>query len=370
MEGSEGVSNTMISLRGLTKRFGKFTAVDSLDLDIEKADFLTLLGPSGCGKTTTLRMIAGLEDPDEGEIHIGDTCAFSTSGGILMPPASRKIGMIFQSYALWPHMTVFQNISFGLERRGLTNTEVATRVEESMDAVKLVGLADRYPSELSGGQQQRVAVARVLAIRPQIFLMDEPLSNLDAKLRLDMRVELKRLHTLTGATSIYVTHDQHEALTMSTLIAVMKDGGIQQLASPQEIYERPENIFVADFVGSPPINLVKGRLESSIFATDDFQIALPEVELGDQSVTLGIRPEHLNIEATHRPGTISAKVYSVLPAGSETVIQVLSGETMLTITCSGYISLEVEQPVFVNFSLDHVLLFSTNTQQRIYPVNA
>ena len=224
--------STTITINNLTKRFGKVVALDNVNLSIEPGTFVTLLGPSGCGKTTLLRCVAGLEDPDGGEIYIGDQLVFSYDKGITLPSGKRDLGLVFQNYALWPHMKVDKNITFALEIQKLGKEEMGKRVKESLAEVKMEGYEDRYPREMSGGQQQRIALARMLAYRPKVFLMDEPLSNLDARLRMDMRAELKRLHHISGATTIYVTHDQVEALTMSTKIAVMKEGVLQQLDTP------------------------------------------------------------------------------------------------------------------------------------------
>src|SRR5512147_1927909 len=249
---------TAITIKNLTKRFGNVTAVNNVSLSIEPGSFLTLLGPSGCGKTTLLRCIAGLENPDEGEIYIGEKLVFSGKKGISLPAGDRDLGLVFQNYALWPHMKVDKNITFALEIRKMSKQEMAQRVKEALAEVQMEGYEDRYPREMSGGQQQRIALARMLAYRPKVFLMDEPLSNLDARLRMDMRAELKRLHHISGATTIYVTHDQVEALTMSTNIAVMKLGVIQQMASPDRVYHFPANLFVADFIGNPKVNLLDG----------------------------------------------------------------------------------------------------------------
>src|SRR5512141_174152 len=249
---------TTISIKNLTKRFGGVAAVDNVSLDIEPGAFLTLLGPSGCGKTTLLRCLAGLEEPDGGEIYIGDKLVFSHDQGISLPSGKRDLGLVFQNYALWPHMKVDKNITFALEIQKLPKEEMDRRVKESLAEGKMQGCEDRYPREMSGGQQQRIALARMLAYRPKVFLMDEPLSNLDARLRIDMRTELKRLHHVSGATTIYVTHDQVEALTMSTYIAVMKDGVVQQVDTPDVVYHYPANLFVADFIGSPKVNLLEG----------------------------------------------------------------------------------------------------------------
>src|SRR5512135_2285605 len=249
---------TTITIKNLTKRFGSVVAVDNVSLTVEPGAFLTLLGPSGCGKTTLLRCVAGLEEPDAGEIYIGDKLVFSQPKGISLPSGKRDLGLVFQNYALWPHMKVNKNITFALEIQKLPKEEMEKRVKESLAEVQMEGYEDRYPREMSGGQQQRIALARMLAYRPKVFLMDEPLSNLDARLRMDMRAELKRLHFSSGATTIYVTHDQVEALTMSTNIAVMRDGVIQQMDTPDRIYHYPANLFIADFIGNPKVNLLDG----------------------------------------------------------------------------------------------------------------
>ncbi len=249
---------TKIIINNLTKKFGNVMAVNNVSLTIDPGSFLTLLGPSGCGKTTLLRCISGLEDPNDGEIIIGDQIVFSREKGISVPPGKRDLGLVFQNYALWPHMTVYKNITFALEMRKISKDDMDKRVKQSLAEVQMSGYEDRYPREMSGGQQQRVALARMLAYRPNVFLMDEPLSNLDARLRMDMRTELKRLHHISGATTIYVTHDQVEAMTMSTNIAVMKEGVIQQMDTPDKVYHFPNNLFVADFIGNPKVNLDSG----------------------------------------------------------------------------------------------------------------
>ncbi|RKX81174.1 MAG: ABC transporter ATP-binding protein, partial [Spirochaetes bacterium] len=232
-----------IKLDKLRKEFGDVVAVKDIDLEIYEGDFLTLLGPSGCGKTTTLRAISGLEEASGGKIFIDGKLVFSKKDEIIVAPSKRNLGLIFQSYALWPHMTVSENISFGLKVKKLPSEEVTQRVNDILKDVQLDEYGERYPSELSGGQQQRVAIARMLVNRPQIFLMDEPLSNLDAQLRMEMRSELKQLHTKTKATTIYVTHDQEEAMTLSTRICVMNEGDIRQIGTPEEIYEKPADVF-------------------------------------------------------------------------------------------------------------------------------
>ena len=252
-----------IRLEHITKRWNKFYAVDDLDLVIEDNAFVTLLGPSGCGKTTTLRMIAGLETPTSGRITIGDKVVFDSALGINVPANKRKVGFLFQNYALWPNMTVYQNIAFGLsnikEPRKLSKQEIDETVHRVAQVVKITAFMDRYPAELSGGQQQRVAIARTLAPEPSVLFMDEPLSNLDAKLRLEMRYELQRLHVETGSTFVYVTHDQMEAMTLATQICLINNGVLQQYDAPLTVYSRPNNLFVADFVGNPSINFIEGK---------------------------------------------------------------------------------------------------------------
>ena len=252
-----------IILEHVTKRFDKFVAVDDLNLVIEDRDFITLLGPSGCGKTTTLRMIAGLETPTEGRITIGDTVVFDSEKGIDISAARRNIGFLFQNYALWPHMTVYQNIAFGLENLKWDKARIKERVAEMLAMLKIEQFGARYPSELSGGQQQRVAIARTLAPSPKVLFMDEPLSNLDAKLRLEMRSELKRLHMDTDSTFVYVTHDQMEAMALATKICLLDKGVLQQYEPPLDVYNAPANLFVADFVGNPTMNFIESRFEKT-----------------------------------------------------------------------------------------------------------
>jgi multiple sugar transport system ATP-binding protein len=246
-----------ILLNGIVKSYGKEVVVKNLDLTVEPGEFLTILGPSGCGKTTTLRMIAGLEEPDQGMIKLDDRVVFSRNDGVVIPPEARHLGLIFQSYALWPHMTVAKNITLALKEQKISKDEILNRLKNALEMVQLTGYAERYPSELSGGQQQRVAVARLIALRPTILLMDEPLSNLDAKLRTEMRASLKRLHRDLNATTVYVTHDQIEALTLSDRVIIMNEGRIMQEGSPYDIYHHPANIFVAEFIGDPGINLLQ-----------------------------------------------------------------------------------------------------------------
>ena len=284
-----------IIIRNLTKKYGSETALKNLSLEIESGEFMVLLGPSGCGKTTLLRCLAGLETPDQGEIIIGDKVVFSSEEKIMNSPGERKLGMVFQSYALWPHMTVRDNIKFGLDVLKTPKNISNETLDSVLKSLGMKEFEDRYPSELSGGQQQRVALARLLATKPPVFLMDEPLSNLDARLRMDMRVELKKFQSESEATTVYVTHDQTEAMTMSTRVVVMKSGEIQQVASPGNLYRQPSNTFVADFIGMPRINLINLRKEqkdSSFFVNSDVKIDVGWVPISNE-IVLGAHPEDL-----------------------------------------------------------------------------
>jgi len=247
------VGQEFVKLVNVVKTYKKVTAVAGISLSINKGELVTFLGPSGCGKTTTLRLIAGLEVPDSGEIYINNILVSAPEKGVFVPPHKRGIGMVFQNYAVWPHMTVFENIAYGLKLQKLPKEEIARRVKEALDLVGLSGLGDRYPTQLSGGQQQRVALARALVTRPQLLLLDEPLSNLDAKLRERMRFEIRSLVKNLGLTAVYVTHDQEEAMAMSSRIVLMRDGRIVQIATPQELYHCPNSAFAADFVGDTNI---------------------------------------------------------------------------------------------------------------------
>ncbi|MCR4391490.1 MAG: ABC transporter ATP-binding protein [Candidatus Acetothermia bacterium] len=317
-----------ITIRSLTKRFGKVIAVHSLDLSIASGEFVTLLGPSGCGKTTTLRCLAGLEEPDQGEVFIGERCVFSSVREVMVPPGGRGIGMVFQSYALWPHMMVSQNVAFGLAKKGFGKQEIKRRVREVLDLLGLGGLERRFPNELSGGQQQRVALARAVVVQPEILLFDEPLSNLDAKLRMTLRAELKRLHTEIGATTVYVTHDQLEALTLSTRIAVMKDGVVQQMGTPQEVYHFPSNLFVAEFMGNPTTNLFPAVVASAgppasvaLKWNPDVPLLLPDSKALPEGaeVVVNVRPEDMGFSVEPRAGYLPATVYATLPTGAECI---------------------------------------------------
>lgn len=365
-----------ILLRNITKKFGDVTAVDDLTLEIPDGSFTTLLGPSGCGKTTTLRMIAGLEKPTSGEIWIGDTCVYSAAQGQFVPPGKRQLGLVFQSYALWPHLTVFENIAFGLRVEKRPQEEIQAKVDQISRVLQIESLLQRYPSELSGGQQQRVAIARVLVMEPRVLLLDEPLSNLDAKLRMDMRAELKRLHAETGSTIVYVTHDQLEALTMSTHVALMHHGVLQQWAPPMELYHRPANTFSADFIGNPRINLIPGEVRmnggdmnggAGAIDCGDFAIPLAsELEARDgQKVMVGLRAEDLTLSRDERPGAWKGTVYSVLPAGSEWYVKAHCGRHELTIRVYDDLDLKLDEAVWIGAVPHRIKCFDRETEVLI-----
>jgi iron(III) transport system ATP-binding protein len=315
-------------LRGIEKRYGRsaVASVRNLDLDIGDGEFLCVLGPSGCGKTTTLRMIAGLEHPTSGEIQVGGQTVDSVAQGVYVPPEKRGMGFVFQSYALWPHLTVRDNVEFGLALRGADRKTRRAASDTVMEKLGIAKYRDRYPSDLSGGQQQRVALARMLVVQPSVILMDEPLSNLDAKLRLEMRAELKRIHLESKATVIFVTHDQWEAMTLASVIAVMSEGTLQQLDSPDNIYNRPRNRFVAGFVGSPPMNFIEvGPGETSALSAS-LRKYLDGAGLGACRGSVGIRPESLRTGAPSdaAPATAyagQATVTGIMPTGGSWIIE-------------------------------------------------
>jgi len=343
------VETARIVIHNLSKRFGSVVAVNNVTLTVEPASFLTLLGPSGCGKTTLLRCVAGLEDPDEGEIYIGNRLVFSSIQGINVPAGQRNLGLVFQNYALWPHMTVYQNMTFALEIQKMPKGEMESRVRESLGEVQMSEYGDRYPRELSGGQQQRIALARMLAYRPKVFLMDEPLSNLDARLRMDMRAELKRLHHVAGATTIYVTHDQVEALTMSTEIAVMRGGVLQQVGTPDDVYHFPANLFVADFIGNPKVNLLEGVVNG------DDSIDLGAFNLQTKTygvrgdVVVAVRPEDIAISTTPAPGAVEFTAYSVLPSGADSTILARLNGLEITVRVLGNCKIRMDDKVWLKF---------------------
>ena len=354
----------VIEIKGLTKIYGKVTALDRVNLTIEAGEFLVLLGPSGCGKTTLLRSIAGLETPDEGRITIGDQTVFDAARGIAVPSGKRQVGMVFQSYALWPHMTVYENIGFGLWIQKLPAKKAREQVDGVLQDLGMKGLGERYPSELSGGQQQRVAVARLLATQPPVFLMDEPLSNLDARLRLDMRSELKRLHYRLGVTTVYVTHDQTEAMTMASRVVVMNAGQIQQIDSPHRIYHKPASLFVAEFVGMPRINTLPAQVVQrdgkSWLTTDDISFQLAD-RLDQKEVTAAVRPEDISLFLEPLREAAEFRVYAVLPSGPEQYVQVKRGDSTLMIRETRQLDLKMDQPVWIRIDPAAISLYDRDS---------
>ncbi len=377
-----------IRLENLTKVFtgnkgdkSGTTAVDNLDITIPDGKLVGLLGPSGCGKSTTLYMISGLLEPTSGKIWFGDEDVTEIS------PEHRGIGLVFQNYALYPHMTVRRNIAFPLEnlrveeevvdkngkaqikKRKLTKAEIDIRVMEAAKLVQIEEYLDRKPNQLSGGQQQRVAIARTLAPRPKVLFMDEPLSNLDAKLRLEMRTELKRLHLETNSTFVYVTHDQLEAMTLATNVCLMKEGLLQQYEPPLKVYSEPNNLFVADFVGNPTMNFVncsakqisERELEIDFHGTPLRFMCNEEMKLENEEVVLGIRPEHIVLSKTG----LKAKVYSTLPSGMETTVKIFFNDDILTSVVFGIIDYAVDTEVHLQFTSNHIVLFDKESTNRI-----
>ncbi|HNR35092.1 MAG TPA: sn-glycerol-3-phosphate ABC transporter ATP-binding protein UgpC [Candidatus Hydrogenedentes bacterium] len=364
-----------VELKKVRKVFpGGVEAVKGADLVIEDKEFVVLVGPSGCGKSTTLRMIAGLEEITDGEIYI--------DGKIVndVPPKNRDIAMVFQNYALYPHMTVYKNMAFGLILRKYPKKEIQARVQAAAEILGIQDLLDRKPKALSGGQRQRVAVGRAIVRQPKVFLFDEPLSNLDAKLRVQMRAEISKLHTRLQSTMIYVTHDQVEAMTMGDRIVVMLDGVIQQVADPLTLYNKPVNKFVAGFIGSPPMNMVDGRLSAEngslrfrdLGGSLDLEVAPPHRDalqsyVGKQ-VTLGIRPEDVreNITQTPVPGSsITANVEVVEPMGSEIYLYIGIGGKSLTARIKSNIEPEVNKPYVIDVLMDKVHYFDAATEKTI-----
>ena len=318
-----------IKLKSIVKNFGgNSIAVDNLSEIFPDGEFVCLLGPSGCGKTTTLRMIAGLETPDSGEISYGEKIFFSSKNGEFIKTENRNLGLMFQSYALWPHMTVFKNIVFGLEMQKKSLDEKEKRYLELEKLFHLENFRDRYPSELSGGQQQRVALARMLAMKPNLLLLDEPLSNLDSNLRLEMRSELKRLHQSLGCTIIFVTHDQMEAMTLATSIAVMNKGKIEQIAKPMEIYNNPKSLFVAKFVGSPQMNIINSDKDENLALCLSKKLNIEKNKVKN----FGARPESIKMVQQNN-GDINAKIETIQPTGADWIVGLnVSGKSIFVIS--------------------------------------
>ncbi|MBQ6560347.1 MAG: ABC transporter ATP-binding protein [Erysipelotrichaceae bacterium] len=359
-----------IKLIDVTKKFGKGSlAVDHLNMEIKDGEFVSLLGPSGCGKTTTLRMIAGLETPTEGEIYFDDECVFSDEKGVNLSPDKRNVGFLFQNYALWPHMTVYNNISFGLENMKWPKEKIDARVKEICETMRISEYMNRYPAELSGGQQQRVAIARTLAPNPRVLLMDEPLSNLDAKLRNDMRTELKRLHKNSGSTFVYVTHDQSEAMTLSTKVALIRNGLLQQYCPPLQLYGEPNNVFCADFMGNPSMNFVEmhgvRKGDDVLLENKEFKLLFKPndpIDIKEENdYVLGIRPEFIKIADKG----IRSSVISSLPSGMETTLSLGVGDIVLSAVVFGSIDFAMESTEYFDFEGNGYVLFDKESQEKL-----
>ncbi|WP_456447827.1 ABC transporter ATP-binding protein [Oceanithermus sp.] len=361
-----------VKLNNVWKRFGKVVAVKEFDLETEDGEFVVFVGPSGCGKTTTLRMIAGLEEVSEGEIYIGDRMVND------VPPKDRDIAMVFQNYALYPHMNVYDNMAFGLRLRKVPKGEIERRVHEAAKILKIEHLLRRKPRELSGGQRQRVAMGRAIVREPKVFLMDEPLSNLDAKLRVEMRAEISKLQQRLGVTTIYVTHDQIEAMTLGHRIVVMKDGEIQQVDSPLNLYNLPANKFVAGFIGSPAMNFIRSAVEAEngkiAFVHKNFRLVVegPFAEelkpYVGKEVWLGIRPEDIKLRSETTPGehtVIRGIVDVVEPLGAETEIHVRLEDVKITARIQGYEPLKPEQTVELEVDTAMLHAFDVETEKAI-----
>ena len=366
-----------LSLKHIYKKYpGGVTAVSDFNLEIKDKEFLILVGPSGCGKTTTLRMVAGLEEISEGELFIGDQLVNDVA------PKDRKIAMVFQNYALYPHMTVFENMAFGLKLNKTPKEEIKRRVEEAARILDITHLLDRKPKALSGGQKQRVALGRAIVRNPKVFLLDEPLSNLDAKLRASMRTELTKLHQNVGTTFIYVTHDQVEAMTMATRIVVMKDGLIQQVDTPQNLYDYPVNIFVAGFIGTPQMNFINGKLEKKgedvYFNFEDLSIKLPAEKANNpdlkdyigQEVVAGLRPEAIHDEpsqlANNPDSQLEAYVDVTELMGAEIYLYLNVGEeTRLIARVSSRSTSRAGDTIKVAFDMSRLHIFDKDTERCI-----
>ncbi|QRN93447.1 sn-glycerol-3-phosphate ABC transporter ATP-binding protein UgpC [Archangium violaceum] len=357
-----------VRLESVRKTYGSLVIIDKLDLQIEDGEFLVLLGPSGCGKSTLLNMIAGLEPVTEGRIWMGGR---DVTG---LEPDERDIAMVFQSYALYPNMTVRKNIGFGLKMRKVPDAEIDRKVDTAARLLRIEHLLDRRPANLSGGQQQRVAIGRALVREPSVFLFDEPLSNLDAKLRADMRVELKKLHERLGRTMVYVTHDQIEAMTMATRIVVLEQGRVQQCDKPEVIYDRPANRFVASFVGAPTMNFLDGRLtrngDGLALACRDAVIPLPGLEgpsglAEGRPIVLGLRPEHVLTAEAGGAGTIQAVPLMSEPTGPDMFVRMALGGSEITARMSSGEKVERNAPLPIRIDGRRVSLFSPDDGARL-----
>ncbi|MFC3727078.1 ABC transporter ATP-binding protein [Neoaquamicrobium sediminum] len=348
-----------VEIRDVRKAYGQIEVIHGVSIDIADGEFVALVGPSGCGKSTLLRMIAGLEEISGGQIAIGDRVVND------VVPKDRDIAMVFQNYALYPHMNVRENMGFALRQRRLPRAEIDARVMEAARILGLEQLLDRKPRQLSGGQRQRVAMGRAIVRQPNVFLFDEPLSNLDAKLRVQMRSELKELHQRLGVTTVYVTHDQIEAMTLADRVVVMNGGIVEQMGPPLDLYDRPESLFVAAFIGSPPMNFLEGVVEGAdTLLLDDAQsIALPMSVSGKGRTTVGIRPEHLSLAATGWPATVAV----VEPTGSETQITARMGEHVVRVLVRGRTDAQPGDAIHLTARAEDIHLFDSRSGRRRRP---
>jgi len=363
-----------VKLKNISKSYdGKTMAIENVSFDIHDTEFLVLVGPSGCGKSTILRMIAGLESITGGDLFIDEK---RVNG---LQPKDRDIAMVFQNYALYPHMTVYQNMAFGLKIKKVPKKEIDIRVRKAAETLEITGLLDRRPGAMSGGQRQRVAIGRAIVRDPKVFLFDEPLSNLDAKLRVAMRVELQRLHKKLNATMVYVTHDQTEAMTLGDRIVVLKDGFIMQIGTPMELYHQPDNMFVAGFIGSPPINFIHGKIikDGALYfyqETSGLKIDLVKIENEsihqyiDKAVVLGIRPENIKsgpAAAGNKFHKVEAHVIALEQMGNEVLVYSMIGTNQVIARFSPDTDLEIDKPADLFFNLDKVQIFDPETDAII-----
>jgi len=353
-----------LSIKNIQKSYGALKVLYGVDVDLDDGGFLVLLGPSGCGKSTLLNIIAGLDEPSAGDVAIGGRSVTA------LPPKDRNIAMVFQSYALYPTMSVARNIGFGLEMRGISEEERRVEVQKAAEMLQITHLLDRLPANLSGGQRQRVAMGRAIVRSPDLFLFDEPLSNLDAKLRVEMRTEIKRLHERLGTTIVYVTHDQIEAMTLATKVAVMKGGHVQQLADPRTIYERPANMFVAGFIGSPAMNFIRGRLISdgtaSRFESEGVvvHVSASKAAAGSRQCFLGIRPEEFKIVDSD-DAAITGVIDVVEPTGPDTMVTVKVGDHAIVARAEPRFQGRRGEQIRFGVDPQSINLFDAETEDRI-----
>ncbi len=358
-----------VSFERVVKRYGDVPVIENLDLHIDDHELMVLVGPSGCGKSTALRMIAGLEEVSDGTISIGGRVVNN------LAPKDRDIAMVFQNYALYPHMSVRENLEFGLRMREVPRDEMRKRVDNAAAILDIAHLLDRKPKDLSGGQRQRVAVGRAIVRQPAVFLFDEPLSNLDAKLRIQTRAEITKLQSTLGTTSVYVTHDQVEAMTMGHRITVMRNGRIQQVGTPQQVYARPANVFVAQFIGSPPMNLWPGTVDGSLLRTSSFALPIPErlrplIREG-QKVVAGVRPEHVSHASKPADGgsvTVNAKVEVVEPIGHESIIYARAGSEPLVAIVDPRVTPRAGDDIEMRIDTDSLHVFDGGTEESVIGV--